>query len=136
MVISSWFGYDSFPIVQPLVCTRKNTSYISFLAVPEPENISVTDIQNDRAVVSYTIPTTGATIKTIEIRLHQSQSVEIKIIQAPNLEAPCIFDNLISGTIYNLRLRNIATDGRLSEFTATTNFTTGEGEILATLYFH
>ena len=100
-----------------------------FLTVPEPENISITDIQNDQAVISYTIPTTGATVKSIELRLYQSQSIQTKIINPANSNAFVVIDNLISGTVYNVRLRSIATDGRLSEFTTTTNFTTGEWKI-------
>ena len=89
--------------------------------------MAITDIKADGVTVSYNIPTGAVMVKSVEIELNETESGKLRTLVRPAEGNGSIsIGGLKSGNDYNVRIRSIAADGRLSDFTSPTTFTTGK----------
>ena len=98
-----------------------------FISVPEPGSVLVGDIRRDKAVVSFQIPDSPVNVTLVEIELNETESGDVRtIIRPAQANGSITIDGLRSGNDYNVRVRSIAADGRSSDFTPSTAFTSGK----------
>ena len=99
----------------------------NFLSVPKPTDISVNDIKADSVKISYKLPSSPIGIKSVEVEVQEADTGNIRSVVSPaEVNGSVSIDGLTSGSNYSVRLRSIAADDRLSDYTNSSSFKTGK----------
>ena len=89
-----------------------------YISVPEPIDVSTTNIKESSALVGWTIPSSPVTLQNIQLELNKTDGSRSDIMNLQSDLTAKLLTDLTSGTPYTVRLRSIATDGRTSDWSS------------------